>query len=50
MKNASPARGPGIDADERPIDRALNDLLAVACPWLDALEPFYIDWELIWPM
>jgi hypothetical protein len=50
MRNPSPDPRPGIDTAERPIDRALNDLLSAAYPWLDALEPFYIDWELIWPM
>jgi hypothetical protein len=50
MRNASAPPGPDIDTAERPIDKALNDLLAAAHPWLDALEPFYIEWGLIWPM
>ncbi len=25
-----------------------DDLLAH--PWLKGLEPFYVEWELIWPM
>jgi hypothetical protein len=50
MRKTSPAPGPGIDSAELPIDRALDDLLAAAYRWLDDLEPFCIDWELIWPM
>jgi hypothetical protein len=30
-------------------DRELDDLL-VAHPWLETLEPFYVEWELIWLM
>ena len=26
------------------------DRLLTSHPWLDALDPFYIDWELIWFM
>lgn len=26
------------------------DSLPASYPWLDTLEPFYIDWELIWVM
>jgi hypothetical protein len=50
MRKPSPAPGPGIDNAELPIDRALDELLAAAYLWLDDLEPFYIEWELIWPM
>ena len=40
MRNTSPAPGPGINTAERPIDRAVNDLLAATYPWLDTLERF----------
>ena len=30
-------------------DREWNELLA-AHPWLEVLEPFYVDWQHIWLM
>jgi hypothetical protein len=35
-------------ADTAP-DRELNELLATH-PWLEDLQPFYVDWEMIWLM
>ncbi|HXI43879.1 MAG TPA: hypothetical protein VNH83_28110 [Bryobacteraceae bacterium] len=32
-------------ADDSELDRVL-----LAHPWLKGLEPFYIEWELVWPM
>jgi hypothetical protein len=50
MRNPSPAAATDVDTADRPLAGALNDLLAAAHLWLDALEPFDIEWELIWPM
>ena len=50
MRSTSPAPGPGVDTTECPIDRALNDPLGAEYAWLDAMEPFHINWELIWTM
>jgi hypothetical protein len=50
MSNPRPAPAPAIDIAQRPLDGALNDLLAAAQAWLAALKPFDIEWELIWPM
>jgi hypothetical protein len=50
MRNPSPAPATDIDTADRPLAGAPNDLLAAAHLWLDALEPFDIEWELIWPM
>jgi hypothetical protein len=33
-----------------PADRIDLDGVLVEYPWLKNLEPFYIEWELIWPM
>ena len=30
-------------------DQELADLF-LAHPWLASLEPFYADWEFVWPM
>ena len=30
-------------------DRELDDLL-LEHPWLETLEPFYVAWELVWPL
>jgi hypothetical protein len=34
----------------KPGDRPGLDLVLLAYPWLKSLEPFYIEWELVWPM
>ena len=50
MRNRSQSLEPGIDRADFPFDAALNDLLTAEYPWLDYLEPFQVEWELIWPM
>ena len=32
------------------LDEASKDRLTAPHAWIDTLEPFAIDWELIWPM
>jgi hypothetical protein len=48
MRNPSPAPAP--DTAERAFDRMRKYQLDTPHTWLDALEPFVIDWELVWPM
>ena len=38
------------DTADRTLDGVRKDHLAASHPWLDTLEPFVIEWELIWPM
>jgi len=49
MRNEfSPATEPvkaAAPAEDLELDRVL-----LAYPWLKGLEPFYIEWELVWPM
>jgi len=33
-----------------PADESLVDGVLLAYPWLKGLEPFYIEWEFVWPM
>jgi hypothetical protein len=39
-----------IDTSDRAVGGAPNDQLAAEHLWLDTLEPFVIEWELIWSM
>lgn len=48
MKDPSPDPTPEINTVDPRLDQELNLLLAAY--WFDALEPFDIEWELIWPM
>jgi hypothetical protein len=48
MRNPPPAPAP--DTADRTLDRVRQDHLAAPDTWLDALKPFVIEWELIWPM
>ena len=50
MRTPPPASTSDTDTSDRAVSGALNDNLAAAHPWLDTLEPFAIEWELIWPM
>ena len=50
MITPPPASASEIDMSDRAVSAALNDNLAAAYPWLDTLEPFAVEWELIWPM
>jgi hypothetical protein len=50
MRTPLPASAPEKDPSYDAVGAALNDLLAADHSWLDALEPFAIEWELIWPM
>jgi hypothetical protein len=47
MKDLSPASTE--DTADHPSNRSRKDRHA-SQTWLDNLEPFAIDWELIWPM
>ena len=38
-----------VSVAERVPDPELADLF-LAYPWLKSLEPFYVEWELIWLM
>jgi hypothetical protein len=49
MKDASPSPGADTDRADPPRDR-LPDAVVAANPWLEILEPYDIEWELIWPM
>ncbi len=44
----SPVTDPMDTAD--PVDNRELDGVLLAHPWLKGLEPFYIEWELVWPM
>jgi hypothetical protein len=33
-----------------PADEPELDGVLLAHPWLTGLEPFYVEWELVWPM
>jgi len=48
MRNPSPV--PSAERADHPLDEARRDHLTAPYTWLDSLEPFAIDWELIWPM
>jgi hypothetical protein len=48
MRHPSPIPVPRTA--DRPFDVARNGHLTAPYTWLDTLEPFAIDWELIWPM
>jgi hypothetical protein len=48
MRDPSPV--PSTETADRPLDEARKDHLTAPYTWLDTLEPFAIDWELIWPM
>jgi hypothetical protein len=37
------------DTADPPADRE-TDALLLAHPWLESLEPYYVEWELVWPM
>ena len=50
MRNPSQSPAPNSETTGYPFDAALNDLLTADYPWLDYLEPFQVEWELIWPM
>jgi len=39
-----------MDLADRRVTAPVNGLLAATQIWLDSLEPFVIEWELIWPM
>jgi hypothetical protein len=40
---------PAMDLADSAPDRELAELLATY-PWLKDLQPFYVDWEMIWLM
>ena len=49
MRNEfSPATDP-VEA-AAPADELESDGVLLAHPWLKGLEPFYVEWELVWPM
>jgi len=48
MRNPLPAPAP--DTADRTLDRVRKDHLAAHHSWLETLEAFAIEWELIWPM
>jgi hypothetical protein len=50
MKNPLPAMVPAADALDHHLDRRHNDFPTTARPWLETLQPFGIQWELVWPM
>lgn len=49
MNDRIPPAADTPDAVGATPDVELDRLLAIH-PWLESLEPFYIDWELIWVM
>ena len=49
MRNLFSPPAVGFETADPAPDRELDGLLA-ANAWLDSLEPFYIEWELIWLM
>jgi hypothetical protein len=48
MKN--PSLAPSQETADRTPDEARKDQLTATYAWFDTLEPFAIEWELIWPM
>jgi hypothetical protein len=50
MRNPLLARAPDTDTVECPLDGSQLELSVAVHAWLDSLEPFAIEWELIWLM
>jgi len=48
MRN--PSHVPAPETADGPLDEARKDQLTATYTWFDALQPFAIEWELIWPM
>ena len=50
MRSPLFVRAPNTDTVDCPLDGSQVELPAAVHAWLDSLEPFVIEWELIWPM
>jgi hypothetical protein len=50
MKNPPPATAPAAHVLDHHFDGTTNDFPTAARSWLETLQPFGIQWELVWPM